>query len=278
MRITKTLGAIAIGSLTLGMVSCGESAADKPVALVDIEAAMWDSMESAESVKVTVELPDTDGAGDTAQAEAMTEMFGADFEEMSVYGAMDSSSTAVAMKATDQSEEIMRIFGDTVYMSTQFLLSNVESQTGLRDGDAEEVFSALETEYNGTWLNMPPGAAGTDGMTPAELIADLRAGWDAEGEGADDEPVAGPMDASNLTAEGQPEEREGTDVWVFSGADSDAELVVVADLEAPRILSARDGEVAMHFSEWDSAELPEEPAQDEIADENELNEAMMELY
>lgn len=280
----KTIGVLSIGALSFGLASCGDTAADEPVALADIEEAMWDSMEASDSVTVTVDLPAMDEETSEAQSAAMVEMFGADFEQMSVYGAMDSSATAVSMGVAESGEEVMRVFGETVYMSVDFLLANAGAQMDLMEIGEEEgeesdsTLGDLRAEYDGKWLDMPFEAAGAEGQTPADLIADLRAGWEADGEGEDDEPVSGPMDKANLPQEGQPEERDGVDVWVFASEDNDVELVVEADMDAPRILSASDGAVGMSFTEWDTSGLPEEPAAEDVADENEVNDAMMSLY
>lgn len=281
-KTKKTVGALSIAALSLGLVSCGNDAADEPVALADIEEAMWDSMQASESVTVTIDLPAMDEETRAAQTEVMMEMFGADFEQMSLHGAMDSSATAVSMGLSGSGEEVMRIFGDTVYMSVDFMIANAAAQMSLTEvGEEEETndsASELRAEYADMWIDMPFESAGAEGQTPADLIAELRAGWEAEGEGEDDEPVSGPMDRTNLPEEGQPEERDGVAVWVFASEENDVELVVEADEEAPRILWASDGEVGMSFTDWDASADPVEPIPEELADPNDVNDAMMSLY
>lgn len=248
--VCRSVSVLSIATLSVGLASCGEAPAET-VEFADIKDAMWESMEGAESVTVAMETPGDEG-----------EVFGMDFGNTVTAGDLQNTASSITV-GTEEPEEIIRVFGDSMYISAGYAILSGTAMMERTDADA--AVEDLRSQYEGKWMELPTAAGGTQDMSPGDLIAEMRSGWDSE-------------DVEGLPSQGQLQERDGQDVWVFSFDEEEApemELVVQADADAPRFVVIGDDESRMVFSDWNETDLPEEPTGEDLLDEGELDEAMM---
>lgn len=246
----------------LAITACGDSV-ENPPELSEIEESMWDAMEASESVTMTVDfegLPD-----DAAGLDEIRQIYGEDVTTASIYGEIGSGATAMSFG----DDPMLLVFDDEAYMSTDVMLLAMDQ---VADGPGgEEVadeFDQLRAELDGAWLDFSDDLGpDDDAMSLTTILSEAREGWF---EGDDDDA---PFDREELSQEGVYEERDGEDVWVYTD-EGDAELVVTADAENPRMISTTADGVTMTLSDWDATEAPQPPASEEIIDEDELAEQM----
>src|SRR5699024_5383402 len=111
----------------LALVGCGDTSTNEEdtdnaeaapdvedvPALSDVDELMWDSMEEAGSVTILADLSDMAGF-DAESADMFGEVFGSEQSELSIYGDLDGSATAVSIDGNDL---IVALGGEEAYIS-----------------------------------------------------------------------------------------------------------------------------------------------------------------
>lgn len=215
-----------------------EAEAGGAPAIEEIEADLWRAMEDAESVVLDAEVP---AGADEVEAEIDGE--GADTIVQHYSGQMDGSALTLREEAGDASAEYIT-FEDGTYLRGEDELAAVARQF---PGEIDE--DELAPEFEGKWVDY--SEIFPDGFTVDEWLEDFRGSLEASGG-------FGELDAEADT-------RDGEDVWVYT--DDRREIVVRAG-DDPVLLSVYaddDGDVFdVRFSQWDEAEEPERPAEEDI--------------
>lgn len=279
----------------------GDNDVEDVPTLADIEDSMWDSMEESESVTMTADMEQI-AAQDPEGAAMFQEMLGSENMDFQFSGSLQESATS--LKIGD--EEFMRIFGsDGVYMSSDAIFGILGAASSELSSEEQEVLDEISGEVSGTWIDFSEEMQGDEDLEEMDLsvmLTEFRDGWDegssddgdeedsdsedSDSEDADSDEGDAEESSSDDSesgdsgsgisvdefkdAEGSLDERDGVDVWVY--AEGDDELVVEADHDSPRMLSADDGEVSVTFSDWDETDAPEKPEDSDLLTEEDLNE------
>lgn len=252
-----------------------ESVAQEAPLLSEIQDQVTQTLHEAESVTITAsgsvpgladegsdsdtEDPDLEEAEDVEDLddEAEEQLENAEDLQMVYRGAGDGSLAMAEVSAEGVQMSVVTV-DNAAYFSGDSLLSIFESQ--LPQDQLEQFdLEALREDLDGRWID-------TGQEDDLGSLADVLDEID-EDEWTDE-----------FSEEGTVEERDGQTVWVYSGADS-SELVIVADEESPYLHSMTQGtdgdDLSIIFSDWDSTELPEEPAEEDIISEEEFQQLMM---
>lgn len=240
---------------TDGEDSDEEAGEDEIPSLSEIQSASLETIDSAESLTV-------EGSGDGLgmDLEALGQQLGAeDVDELGFHieGNLDESAplTSWVIGFGDNSMEVV-IDGQDPYMNAETFAPIFESQLAA-DG-IEFDTEGFAAEIEGYWVDMT-GALPPEDMHLTDLLANL----------------AEPIEGSDAGMEASAGTHEGQDAWIYS--DAEGELTFLADADSPYLLNitgidpASDESFSMEFSEWDSTELPEVPAEDEVLSDQELN-------
>lgn len=252
-----------------------ESVAQEAPLLSEIQDQVTQTLHEAESVTITAsgsvpgladegsdsdtEDPDLEEAEDAEDLddEAEEQLENAEDLQMVYRGTGDGSLAMAEVSAEGVQMSVVTV-DNAAYFSGDSLLSIFESQ--LPQDQLEQFdLESLREDLDGRWID-------TGQEDDLGSLADVLDEID-EDEWTDE-----------FSEEGTVEERDGQTVWVYSGADS-SELVIVADEESPYLHSmtqGTDGDYrSIIFSDWDSTELPEEPAEEDIISEEEFQQLMM---
>ncbi len=254
------LSALALTSCSGGGGGEEEDEPQGPPTLSDIDDAMWDAMESADSVTVEGDM------GEIGEGEDFQEFLG-DSGTLSVSGAMDGSFTVIS----GDGEPLMMMIGDEAFVDGAITASLAAAPMG----DAIDM-DQLEQELEGKWLDLSSEMGSDDEIDLGEMIADGRETWE---EGADEDDSDGdenPFNSSSLEEEGTEEERDGESVWAYSD-DEGNELAVRADEDAPYAVEVTNDGTTARFTEWNEVEEPERPAGDDVLDQQDLESLLMDL-
>lgn len=258
---------VAAGLSLVALSACGGSAADEPAALSELDDQLWQNMQAAESVTITMESETTDQAVDDAD-EMFEGMFGAFDETMQIYGDIDGASLAIALA----DEDIMLVFDQTEGYLAAGALFKIFGSEDPPDGFSDSDVNAATEEFADTWLDYSAELENEqDEVSIRTLLDELQDQW-VDGDTADI-----PLTRDDLSDEGIRETHEDQDVWVYEGSADGQELVVEADSDAPKIVSITDGDHIVTFSDWDQTDSPERPADADVIDEEEFQERLMEF-
>lgn len=253
-----------------------------PPTLSDIDDAMWDAMESADSVTIEGDM------GEIGEGEDFQEFLG-DSGTLSVSGAMDGSFTVIS----GDGEPLMMMIGDEAFVDGAITASLAAAPMG----DAIDT-DQLEQELEGKWLDLSSEMGSDDEIDLGEMIADGRETWeegaeedDSEGDDSDSDDSdsdesngdssssssdENPFNSSSLEEEGTEEERDGESVWAYSD-DEGNELAVRADEDAPYAVEVTNDGTTARFTEWNEVDEPERPADDDVMDQQDLESLLMDL-
>lgn len=244
-----------------------EDAADEVPDLEDIEQDIFDASEAQDNVTMT-------GRGNIWDDEFddLTEEEDEDAEQsFTIAGDTAGENTHVDMTVGSFSMEAV-IAGEEIYLSGETLSTVLQAEL---DGAVEVDWDALDSEVAGSWVDMtgqmPPGDF--EDITLDSFFQELRDGWEEGTQESD-----GLFSGWNTFPDGEAEERNGQEVWVY--AEGDHELVVNADPEEPYLISATTvdddgGPMEMTFEDWNETEV-EVPEGDSLISETELEEILME--
>lgn len=238
---------------------------DQAPQLAEIEDEVWDASASQDSVNISGEMAAALFGWDSLSAEEEPDEQAEGAENVDVTIAGDSEGQGSIYQVGDVFDYV--IFGDDIYQSVDSVVAEYElSQPpeGTEAPTSAEVRQAFEAE--GSWANVGP--TGRDYVeTPADFVTNFHEGFLA---------TSGLDSLSDAGLEGASDTRDGQNVWVYrtdQGEDF-IELVVNADESQPllRKLSYDMGgnEFDVDFSDWNEAEAPQEPAEEEVIDPDEV--------
>lgn len=233
--------------------------------LAEIEDEVWDASASQDSVNISGEMAAALFGWDSLSAEEEPDEQAEGAENVDVTIAGDSEGQGSIYQVGDVFDYV--IFGDDIYQSVDSVVAEYElSQPpeGTEAPTSAEVRQAFEAE--GSWANVGP--TGRDYVeTPADFVTNFHEGFLA---------TSGLDSLSDAGLEGASDTRDGQNVWVYrtdQGEDF-IELVVNADESQPllRKLSYDMGgnEFDVDFSDWNESEAPQEPAEEEVIDPDEV--------
>lgn len=259
---TAALGIGTAGLLVL--TSCGD---DDPPPLEDLAENILESVEQAESFTVL-----SDGDWDAAFAsDPMLDDMDVDEDDQEVLVHFTQGGDRVFMQAHVLNVEWDMLFlrtEGTAYMPVSAFVDLMELGA---EAEGDDISSFIDVdgfreEAGDRWLIIED--------IPASDMEELEIEGLLSEYGFDDASSL----AEQFSNEGELQERDGTEVWVYDGED-EAELVVLADSEEPYFVELTyyddDLLVTEHYSNWNEAPETEEPSQDDAMTEQELEELLM---
>lgn len=225
-----------------------DAGADEAPELSEIEAELWETMENAESVVLEAEMPfspdDFEGEVDVGEAETLHQFYS---------GQVDGSALTFLERAGDAEQEYIT-FDDATFLRGEDELRAISEQF---PGDVDE--EELAEELEGRWVDYTE--IFPEGFAVSDWLAEFREGLDSAGG-------FGELDAATET-------RDGEDVWVYT---DDEREIVVRPGDEPVLVSVEadvEGEVTdVRFSEWNEADEPERPAEEDILTVQDLEELL----
>ena len=216
----------------------------QPPAFGEVRDELFDAMLAAESVTITGEVE----AGDAD----LDDLFdGIDEEttgQLQISGAADGTESQMRFSAGGSSFTQRAVEGEEYFRGEDFAALLV----GELDDDVSEL---VEEEFIAEvvadrWVQFD------DAEDPSVFSAqEFITTWQQELESDDISEMVG-----------ETETREGQRVWVYTADAGEGEFVVTAEDE-PYLLSIRDGGSHYQFSDWNSSEAPEVPAEVVTLDE-----------
>ncbi|MDZ5076830.1 hypothetical protein [Nesterenkonia sp. HG001] len=214
----------------------------------EIESQLWDTMDQAESVVLDAEVPsdadEVEGEVDIDDAGTITQHYS---------GQVDGSALTMR-EESDAAQAEYITFEDATYLRGEDELRAVGEQF---PGEIDE--DELEDEFAGRWVDY--SEIFPEGFTITEWLDEFRESLESGG-GFDELEAAA-------------ETRDGEEVWVYTG---DGREVVVRAGEEPVLLSvhAEDetGHFDVRFSDWNEAEEPERPADEDILTVQDIEELL----
>ncbi|MCH8563730.1 hypothetical protein LTI14_10985 [Nesterenkonia sp. YGD6] len=244
-----------------------ENEDDEQVAdLAEIETEVWESSLEQESVSITM----------AAGLERGHELFGyapeffeGDDEgfELSVTGELEGDA-ATELNYSPNFQVLT--FGDDTFQSVEAFVFDYEAQVPPEvepEVDAEELSAALSAE--GEWVDVSDAEPAVP-RTPDALLELLRA------------EVTETLDVDSLAEldlDSSLDTRDGQNVWVYS--NEDVELAVLADEGSPQLMGLRlpgeDQDLEVTVTDWDEAETPEEPEDEAVIDDEQLQGILSDL-
>ncbi|MDR8018783.1 hypothetical protein [Nesterenkonia aerolata] len=214
----------------------------------DVSEEMWSSMEAAESVDLTLTMPYSGERYVDEEFQDDLEIDAGDDITQRIYGALEGP--AVFEEQAGAAETTYLLQDDLILVSGEDELeaaADLLRAEGIDPAQFEEELADQYIDYSEIVLA---------DISIEMFISDVRA--------LTRSAASGSMEAAE-------EERDGEEVWVYT--DGTTELVVEADDE-PRLLDFTldlpDGTAEGSFSDWDSAEVPEEADTADILSQDEL--------
>lgn len=225
-----------------GSASPAELDASEAPAYAEIESDLWDTMQQADSVAITGEMPETllnsEGDGEVR----LTYEFS---------GAVDGSDSTYRRSSGDTASSDARLVDGSYYEPAEVPLRNLS-----RIMPDAELPESIREQTAGKWVEWTD-LYGLEQRTTGVYLEDLRAAL----EGRD------PL----VTLDGETETRDGEEVWVYSDGVFEA---VVRPGEDPVLLSCigevRDGAFELQFDGWNSSQGPGAPPEQKTMSREDL--------
>lgn len=244
-----------------------ENQDDQEVAdLAEIEDDIWESSMDQSSVSINMVAGLERGHQLFGYAPEFFEGEGESFV-LSVTGELEGESSAVLDYAPDF--EVLS-FGDDAYQSVDAFVFDYQAQVPPEvepEVDAEELRAALSAE--GEWIDVS-GAEPSVPRTPAVVLEMLRA------------EITETLEVDSLAElelETSLDTREGQNVWVYS--NEEVELAVLADQESPQliglVLPGEDADLEVTVTDWEEAGTPEQPEDDTVIQDEQLQQILNDL-
>lgn len=243
-------------------------------ALEEIHEDIFASMQDAENVTMV-----TEGNAVDADLDDFAEEFGDDEDDVdlehisvTVSGAVDGSATEAQFDVAGQNMTLLQ-------NDEGFFMDGQATAFFLEQGAPEEFRDAIDMEgvyedLADSWVDMSGGINESDWDF---AIDEILSNMEEEFQDADDDSIFPWSD--DEFPEGEAEERDGEDVWVYAG-EEEGEMVLAADEDDPRILAVdgenEDGEpVMVTFRDWDEAEYEEGLPDGEVITEADFEEILL---
>lgn len=244
-----------------------ENQDDQEVAdLAEIEDDIWESSMDQSSVSINMVAGLERGHQLFGYAPEFFEGEGESFV-LSVTGELEGESSAVLDYTPDF--EVLS-FGDDAYQSVDAFVFDYQAQVPPEvepEVDAEELRAALSAE--GEWIDVS-GAEPSVPRTPAAVLEMLRA------------EITETLEVDSLAElelETSLDTREGQNVWVYS--NEEVELAVLADQESPQliglVLPGEDADLEVTVTDWEEAGTPEQPEDDTVIQDEQLQQILNDL-
>lgn len=244
-----------------------ESEDDQQAAdLAEIEDDIWESSLDQESVSINMTAGLDRGQALFGYAPEFFEGEGESFE-LSVAGELEGDSAT----ELDYSPDFQVLtFGEDTYQSVQAFAFDYQAQVPPEvepEVEAEELGAALSAE--GEWVDVSDAEPSVP-RTPAAVLEMLR---------AEITETLGTDSLAELELDSAVDTREGQNVWVYS--NEEVELAVLADGGSPQLMGLRlpgeDAELEVTLTEWNEAQTPEEPEDETIIEDEQLQGILNEL-
>lgn len=244
-----------------------ENQDDQEVAdLAEIEDDIWESSMDQSSVSINMVAGLERGHQLFGYAPEFFDGEGESFV-LSVTGELEGESSAVLDYTPDF--EVLS-FGDDAYQSVEAFVFDYQAQVPPEvepEVDAEELRAALSAE--GEWIDVS-GAEPSVPRTPAAVLEMLRA------------EITETLEVDSLAElelETSLDTREGQNVWVYS--NEEVELAVLADQESPQliglVLPGEDADLEVTVTDWEEAGTPEQPEDDTVIQDEQLQQILNDL-
>ncbi len=151
--------------------------------------------------------------------------------------------------------------GGTAYMSGEAAVTALEAEGAAAEFDLD----GIADEVAGRWIDT--GQADED-ITIRGFLDSMQESYE---EGGGEIP-------DDADAEGELTEYDGQEAWHYTNGETD--IYFAADPEAPYLLAVEgedetDGPFEIALTDWNEAEVPEEPQGDELISESEFEEILM---
>lgn len=254
----------------------GEAEDEVPV-FEDIADDIFDAMEAQDNVTIVGE-----GAIWEDEVDDLTEDGDADAEQsFTVRGDIGGEDSEVDMLMGGESMNIISVDGQVFVPSTLVSLSLHAEAEAYGEEDLVD-WDALNSDLEGTWMDgstmyLTGGFTADDmeEMSVSTILEEFREGFEDETDEDDDEDGLGSFGEA---PEGELDERDGQEVWVYS--EDDTEVVVAADEEEPLLLTVEsvdeDGnDVLLTFDDWNETEV-EAPEDGDVLDETDFEDLVFE--
>ena len=262
-RISRSLLAATASASLFVLAGCGGQGVEDVPALSEIDDLMWETMQQEGSVTMSTDL------ALIADGDPMVEQMFGGATDLSIYGALDGSATAVRVGEND----LMRVFGqDEAFLSGDALFAMFEGEGMGLDASEQEQLESAAAELADSWIDFSSELSGSDeDFNIGELFSTLHDDWTGE-EDSDDTPI----DRSEISDEGTHEVRDDIDVWVYPGEEEGQELVLIADHDAPKFYELSADDISMKFTDWGETESPARPDDANILTQEEAQQRIME--
>ncbi|GAA1153930.1 hypothetical protein [Nesterenkonia sandarakina] len=231
--------------------------------IAEIEEEIWAASMEGESVSITMTAGLDRGHELFGYAPDFYEGEGESFE-LAVSGELEGDATT-RLDYTPEFE--VRSFGDEVYQSLEAFVFDYQAQVPPEvepEVDAAQLDTALRAE--GEWVDVSTAEPAVP-RTPAAVLEMLRAEIT---ESLEVDSLA------ELDLDSTVDTREGQNVWVYS--NEDMEIAVLADSDSPAlvglVLPGETEDLEATLSDWDEAETPEQPEEDTVINDEQLQEIL----
>lgn len=179
---------------------------------------------------------------------------------MVVTGTVDGESTVLEMELDGMTIEMLQV-GGTAYMSGEAAVTALEAEGAAAEFDLD----GIADEVAGRWIDT--GQADED-ITIRGFLDSMQESYE---EGGGEIP-------DDADTEGELTEYDGQEAWHYTNGETD--IYFAADPEAPYLLAVEgedetDGPFEIALTDWNEAEVPEEPQGDELISESEFEEILM---
>lgn len=243
----------------------------------DIADDVFDAMEAQDNVTIVGE-----GAIWEDEVDDLTEDGDADAEQsFTVRGDIGGEDSEVDMLMGGESMNIISVDGQVFVPSTLVSLALHAEAEAYGEEDLVD-WDALNSDLEGTWMDgstvyLTGGFTADDmeEMSVSTILEEFREGFEDETDEDDDEDGLGSFGEA---PEGELDERDGQEVWVYS--EDDTEVVVAADEEEPLLLTVesvdQDGnDVLLTFDDWNETEV-EAPEDGNVLDDTDFEDLLLE--
>lgn len=216
---------------------------EKVPAFSEVEDAMWNAMLDADTVRVTVQAEEI--------ADNIPEFFGIEANQLSWSTAVDGSRVSLHY---GDNEDAVLYFGQTVYMKGDVAFAMYE------DAFDEADISLLAEDLADLWVLMDSFEGNSAEYSIIEAVERMQEDL-----------------ARTVADEGSLDELDADDVWMYPAEDADGWIKVAADRETPYLLESHSQDGTMTYSQWNAAEVPAEPAREQVVTEQEVVDAAADI-
>ncbi|GAA3072388.1 MULTISPECIES: hypothetical protein [Actinomycetes] len=205
--------------------------------LGEIQDEMWETMLAAETVTIEGQVE----AGEADLDELFEQIDEDAVGDITITGALDGTDSEMSYAAGEGNTFTQRAVGGVEYFRGEdfgaLLYGNLD----------DDVAAAVEPEFIEDLVADQWVEFSADGSASIFSAEDFLGIWQRELREEDTDAISGVR-----------ETRDGQEVYVYAQQDGETEYVVAADGQ-PHLLELRDEDSTYTFTDWNSADIPEEP-------------------